>query len=409
MLSFLSRWLRFFRFVNYNFKNNACQYRAAALTFTTLLSLVPFLSVSFAILSAFPISAKFNEQIQNFIFKNFVPTAGETVKNYLNQFVEQTAHISLVGSIFLIITAVTLLYTIEQAFNAIWHVQTPRRGIFSLLLYWAILSITPLLVGASFAFSNYVYSFSIISHTIQLPFISPLLLAIAPFLFSTITFTLIYIAIPNCTVPLRYPFAGGIIAALLFELAKQGFSIYLHLFPTYEIVYGTLAAIPIFLIWLYLSWLIILVGAEISHAFTFYSMRSVQFPLDGFTHAFCWLGYLWQAQQNGHGLSLHELINRDHYNYQINPQEQITYLTAANLIQPTINGRYMISCDFHHFTLAQLYRSLPWPLPSANALEVFSDPKLQTLINQLKKFDASIECELAVSLYDLYKNNLDKG
>jgi membrane protein len=262
----LFNWLQFWRAVIKRFNEDGCFYRAAALAYTTLLSLVPFLTVVFTVLKSFAIFNVVSQQIQEFIFNNFVPTSGQIVQNYLQQFIEQSTHLSSIGSLFLVVTAVLLLFTIEESFNKIWQVPKARKLFRAIFLYGGTLILAPLLIGFSLISSAYLLSLPVISYTAEWLKLTKFLLIFAPFLLNTLALTLLYIVVPNCKVPLRCGISGALITAVLFELAKQGFSLYVMWFPTYQLIYGALAVIPIFLVWIYLSWLVVLFGAEVSHA-----------------------------------------------------------------------------------------------------------------------------------------------
>lgn len=239
--------------------DNNCLSRAASLAYTSLLSLVPLAAVSLSIFSFFPSYKHYSIRIQNFIFSNFIPSSGNIIQNHIQTFVDNTTNFSIIGSLFLIITAVLMIFNMEVAFNSIWNVQQNRKKIYGFLLYWAMLLLSPVLLSAILIIMPYLH----------------LIASFLPMLASIIIFSFLYISIPNCHVPPRHGFSAALITAVLFEFAKKGFALYLHYFPTYNLYYGALAIIPIFLTWLYIVWLIILFGAEISYALTHqYSRRS---------------------------------------------------------------------------------------------------------------------------------------
>ncbi len=153
-----------------------------------------------------------------------------------------------------------MLVTIEKAFNEIWRVRQPRRGVGRFLLYWAILSLGPLLLGAGFAVTTYITSLSLLHGPDALPG-AETLLGLMPLAFSVAAFTLLYSAVPNARVPVRHALMGGVFTAVLFEAAKTLFGLYVSLFPGYQLIYGAFATVPIFLLWIYLSWMIVLFGA----------------------------------------------------------------------------------------------------------------------------------------------------
>ncbi len=242
-----------------------CPMRAAALAFTSLLSIVPLMTVSFTVMTAFPIFRQFGIEIQNFIFQNFVAASAQLVKQHLQQFAAQAANLSATGMIFLVVTAVLMIFNMELAFNAIWRVKRSRKGIPAFMMYWGLLTFLPILLGVGFAISSYLFSLPFIEGTTEVLGLRKPILRFFPYWLTFAAFTVLYITLPNCKVLIRHAIIGGTVATVLFELAKYGFGLYVLNFPTYELLYGTLAAIPIFLLWVYLSWLIILFGAVVTH------------------------------------------------------------------------------------------------------------------------------------------------
>jgi len=257
MFNIFKRIGNFWRYVIKHFINDNCTYRASALAFTTILSVVPLLTVGFTVLIFIPLFNSFNDQIQTFIFQHFLPSSGETIQHYLQEFISQTAKLSWIGIIFLLATVILTLYTIESSLNEIWRVIVARSWLKRFCLYWILMIFMPLIFGASFIISIYLRN---------LPYASNAIIITLPFIFSAAAFTFLYKALPSTFVAWKHSILGGLTAAILFEITKLGFTWYLIQFPTYELLYGALAAIPMFLTWIYLCWLIILFGAEVSHA-----------------------------------------------------------------------------------------------------------------------------------------------
>lgn len=358
-----SKLIRFIVTVFKRFFADGCMSRACALTYTSLLALVPLTLVSFFILAVFPVFASWGQSIQNFIFANFVPAAGEVIQQYLLGFVRQAGKLSIIGLVILMVTAVLMLFNIEQAFNVIWRVKRRRKGISAFLLYWALLTISPLLLGFSLALSSYIISLPLIAATVAKLGLLRLILAILPFLLALTAFTILYVAIPNCRVPFRYGLLSGLITGVLFEVAKFLFTFYLIEFHTYQILYGALAIIPVFLLWIYISWLIVLFGAVLCHALTYRLTYYSEVKLDAFTHAYLWLGYLWLGQKNFKSFSLLELITLDHCAYEVDPEKQIEALLDAKLIR-RVSGGYVLGIDLHALSFWELAQRLPWKLPA---------------------------------------------
>jgi len=262
-------WRKSLQFVTYvanRFLSDQCTVRAASLTYTTLLAIVPLLAISFAIFSAFPAFDSLQMKVQLYIFENFVPQVGDTVLGYLEGFTKQTGKLTTVGIVFLVVTSVMLLLTISNAFDAIWRAKRERTLVGRLLVYWAVLTLAPLLLGASVSLSGYLFTAAQASGVEHYTGAVSHLAGYLPLLFQFAGFVVLYVVMPNSSVRLRDALIGGFTAALLFEILKKFFGFYVTAVPTYETIYGALATFPIFLIWMYISWLVVLIGAEITAA-----------------------------------------------------------------------------------------------------------------------------------------------
>lgn len=253
----------FFQFVIQHFIEDDCFYRASALAFTTLLAIVPLMYVGLTVLTFFTPLQSWAELVQDFIFKNFVPTTGKIIQDHLHKFTEQAAKLPIGDLIFLFITTIFMMITIEYAMNKIWRVKRARHNIRAVSLYFIILLFTPLLLGLSLAASSYIIALPLL----QFHNSSSLLTNSLPFIFSLLGFTFLYVIVPNASVKFTEGLAGGFFAAILFEIAKHGFAFYLSKYNSYTLLYGAFAVIPVFFIWVYWVWVITLLGAEISYAF----------------------------------------------------------------------------------------------------------------------------------------------
>ncbi len=245
------------------FSSDRCPRLAAALSFTTILSLVPLLTVGISVFSLFPSFSEFSERFQDLIYQNFVPAAGDVVARHLRDFVGNAGKLTTLGLGFLMLASLLALSTIEDAFNDIWRVSKGRSLMQRVLVYWAVLSLGPLLIVLSLSASSYVMSFDFLTKTAVISDAVRWFLTLIPVLLAVGAFLLLYVAVPNWDVPIGPALVGAIVAGLLFEVAKRLFALYLLTFGSYEAIYGTLATIPIFLLWIYLSWIIVLLGAEL--------------------------------------------------------------------------------------------------------------------------------------------------
>ncbi|MDH3466546.1 MAG: YihY family inner membrane protein [Gammaproteobacteria bacterium] len=248
------------------FVRDRCPRIASALSFTTVLAMVPLLIVVFSMLSTFPVFEGWFHRLEEFVYGNFVPAAGETIQASVSGFVAQAGKLTVFGLVFIAATAIALLATIEDAFNDIWRVRRGRAVMQRIVVYWAVITLGPLLIGASLSITSYVMSLPLVDGQPVLSRARSLVLAILPFVFGFCAFLLLYLAVPNKSVRFRDALVGAVLASFVFELIKRGFAYYILTFSNYEAIYGALAAVPIFLIWVYLSWLIILIGAELAAA-----------------------------------------------------------------------------------------------------------------------------------------------
>jgi membrane protein len=241
---------------------------AGSLTFTAMLALVPLATVAFALFTAFPIFSSFQESLQLFLADHLMPSQlNSQIFKYLNQFASKAKGLTTIGMILLFLTAVMTMMTVESAFNVIWRVRKARPIAQRILVYWAIITLGPILIGVSLSISSYLFTQSMTFTAAQR--ITPLIewaLTGAALPLTALAFTILYVYLPNCRVEWRDAVIGGVTAAIAFELAKRGFGYYVRRIPTYTAVYGAFAAVPLFLLWMYLCWFITLTGAMIASA-----------------------------------------------------------------------------------------------------------------------------------------------
>jgi membrane protein len=251
------------------FREDHMGLTASSLTFTTSIALVPFFTVALAIFTAFPMFSKLQGALQGWLVDSLVPdNIARQVIGYLTLFTRQANKLGAAGLAVLLVTAISLILTIDRTFNSIWRVRKPRPLAHRVLIYWAAITLGPLLLGASLAVTSYVLSASRglfggtpgagVSGGIRL-------------LLGTIEFALIasgmaslYRYVPNTYVKWSHAWAGGIFVAAGIEIAKKILSFYLGKVPTYSLVYGAFATLPILLVWIYVAWIIVLLGAVIA-------------------------------------------------------------------------------------------------------------------------------------------------
>lgn len=242
------------------FADKKCQRSAAALTYMTLFALVPMMTVTYSMFSVIPAFDGVAERLQTLIFENFLPETGSEVQQYLSDFSSQARSLTLPGVGMLVVAAYLMLTNIEKTFNAIWGVDEARRGLSSFLLYWAVLSIGPIFLGAGLIMSTYLLSLKLVVGDIDLLLAVAPIFRIVPLLMASVAFTLLFAAVPNCRVPVKDAIIGGIATAICFELAKFGFATFVAN-STFQLIYGAFAVVPLFLLWINFLWMIILLGA----------------------------------------------------------------------------------------------------------------------------------------------------
>ncbi len=247
------------------FWKDDCLMYASSLAYTTLLALAPLMAISLSIFSSFEMSKK---TVLNFFFQRLLPNkdlAGIIEEN-IESFSSNAASVSVFGVIFLVIFAVWVLSTIEYSFNMIWKVGRSRPLISQFVTYWSSVTFTPILIALSIILAARVQNIVLSEEWAQYTYIQSFTLQAIPYLLTWVAFFLVYKLIPYTTVYFKPALTGAVVATFLFEVAKNAFNFYLTNFATYTAVYGALATIPIFLFWLYLTWVIVLLGSVIAYA-----------------------------------------------------------------------------------------------------------------------------------------------
>ena len=256
----------FMRFVRARFVQDRCAQIAASLTFTTLLSLVPLITIALTLFSAFPGFEEFATHAKIYLLNNLMPeTAGKVITHYTEQFAESAARLSVVGFLFLAVTAMLLMQTIDQAFNTIWRVTRSRPMIKRWVVYWVALTLAPVLVGASLSLTSWLVGLSM-GYAKHIPIFGVGVLKVLPVLLTTLAFAMLFRLVPNRYVPRTHALIGALVAAILFETMNRVFGYYISHFPAYKLIYGAFASVPIFLMWIYFSWLTVLLGAVVAAA-----------------------------------------------------------------------------------------------------------------------------------------------
>ena len=388
---------RFLRFIAEHFRQDRCAQMAASLTYTTLLSLVPLVTIALALFSAFPVFDDFSGQIKSFLLSNMLPeTGGKMISRYMAQFAESAARLTAVGIVFLALTAMLMMHTIDDAFNTIWRVSRPRPLVQRVLIYWAVLTLGPLLIGGSLSLTSWLVGMSV-GYAKQIHEFGVVLLKVVPVLLTTLAFSLLFRVVPNRYVPLRHAFIGGAVAAVAFESMNSAFAFFIAHFTAYKLVYGAFASIPIFLLWVHLSWLTILLGAliaaSLSHwrgGFTRHISPAVQL-----FYALRILGMMRDSMRNGKVLTLPSLSGQLGIGF--DSMEQILEkLAQANVVRKLAGHGWVMIRDAEHVQLVELFRCFVF---DASALAAQNDDaKIRVWIEQLEQ---RVVGEKMITLHDL--------
>jgi membrane protein len=360
-------WLKAFsRHLWAHFREDRNFEAAGALSYTSLLALVPLMAVMLGVISAFPVFDQWATDVEAYIFSNFVPAAGDTVHQYVTEFVGRTAGLTGAGTAFLIVTAILLMSSIEKNLNRIWRVRTQRQPVNRLVIYWAVLTLGPLLVGASLGLTSYFAALPLLAPEIVRGLLQEVLLKTAPFFVALVGFALVFIVVPNRRVRWRHALAGAFVSALMFESAKAGFVFYVTNFPTYERLYGALATIPLFFVWIYVSWAVVLLGASVAAALTTFQYRRAEAGWPERLElqlAVRLLGHLWHAQRRGQSLSVSDLMDREPEANDEQLGRILAWFHDARFIHPDDDGDWLLSADLDELRLGDLYQSGPFILP----------------------------------------------
>jgi len=398
---------RFIRFMIRRFIEDRGTHTAGTLAYTTLISLVPLLAVGLSFLAIFADLKNHSNEILDFLFVNFVPASKEIIQEHIQEFAGKATKMSAAGLIVLIFTALMMMATIDASLNRIWRVRTHRNRKSRFLVYGAVLTWGPILVGAGIGVTSYLVSLPLISEAAS-PFGGKkTILMLTPYILETVAFVLLYLVVPNRRIRFVHALAGGILAAILFETAKRGFAWYVTTFPTYEAIYGAMAVVPIFLIWVYVSWLVVLLGAEFACCLDVYrdddqmnwGTHEVKFVL-----AVRLLGYMWKAQQHhGSALMIRDMLKLMPTVDEENLRDVLIDLTKADFVARTSDRRWMLAQDLDEVSLLDLYRSGSFNLPEPRGQWLELDGWSQRLSEVLVDIDRQIEDDMDISLKSLYR------
>lgn len=398
------KWFQFLLFTINRFENDRCRDKAASLTYTTLFAVVPMLTVFLVIISSIKALEPARQQVQHLIYTNLLPKSSIAFDQALNSFTDKSSNLTVIGILFLFLTSVMMLTSVEEAFNRIWRVKQQRGGIIGFMRYWTIISLGPILLGSAFVISSTVASLNILSNnfvgyqidgTIFLGFISYILIILG--------FFIIYWTIPNRSVPMKAAAIAGILSGSIFQLLKSFFGFMMANFTSYELVYGAFAAVPIFLLWIYLSWNIVLLGVEVSFALTSFSTgnRQKRHPVIMLLDI---LDLFYKKQKLGETVNDEEALKILGRGEVGRWPAYVELLERQHLIKRTDGDEYALIRNLSQVDFWSFYNTLPFTLPlRRDVCNIHDDDQwMQALEPLLNDADDYLKSHLSIPLAHLF-------
>lgn len=382
-----------------------CLQLSASLAFTTLLALVPLLTVMLTIASAFPTLGALTAQLDDFVAAHVLPSQiSPTVIRYLQLFSERAGRLTAIGIVLLGLTSLLTLLTVGRAFDRIWQTSARRSLPNRFAVYWAVLSLGPILIGASLSMTSYFMGISV-GLADRVPVIGMFALWTVSFALTVMAFTLLYLTMPSVTVKPQDALLGGILAGVLFEIAKRGFAIYIAKFPSHAVVYGTFAAFPLFLVWIYISWLVALLGATLTACLPDWRNSAVRYP--DCAGLECWevllvLQCLCEAHYRGRSLDAFQLAAMTGLRT-VRCEQLLKVLIAEGWVGRLESGRLVISVDPETVSIADVAKRF---LFDNSTLSGFGNEPLQRVVESISQ---GLSVAVPGSLRQLVAGSQERG
>jgi len=379
------------------FKEERCFQLCGSLTFTTLLALVPLITIMLTVVTAFPVFNDIVATLRSFATVNLVPEASSNlISIYMQQFSDNAARLTALGIVLLAVTSIMLMLTIDRAFNTIWRVKRPRPLIQRVLIYWSVLTIGPLLVGGSLSLTSWLVTQSM-GLGKQAPELTIAVLKLVPLMLTSVAFGFLYRTVPNRQVTVLDAAVGGIIAAFAFEAMKIGFGHFVARIATYKLVYGTFASLPIFLMWIYLSWVVVVFASVITAVLPYWRTGGVllkQPPGAQFVEAVEILKMLYRAYADGRVLNLQQLRMAVKLSWE-DAETILDKLVAAGWVAKLQGNGWVLARDAGVIRVGDVFRMFVF---GREAADVSEDSILRRLVSSIA---GNVDGELDFSLKEL--------
>ncbi len=379
------------------FKEERCFQLCGSLTFTSMLAMVPLVTIMLTVMTAFPVFDNLIEILKNFVANNFMPQASSrAVTLYMQQFADNAARLTALGIVFLGVTSIMLMLTIDRAFNTIWRVKRPRPLIQRVLIYWSVLTIGPLLVGGSLSLTSWLLTQSM-GLGKQAPDLTIAVLKLVPLVLTSIAFGFLYRTVPNRQVTVLDAAVGGIIAAFAFEGMKIGFGLFVAQIATYKLVYGTFASLPILLMWIYLSWVVVVFASVITAVLPYWRSGGVllkQPPGAQFVEAVEILKMLYRAYADGRVLNLQQLRIAVKLSWE-DAEAILDKLVAAGWVAKLQGNGWVLAREATAIRVSEVFQIFVF---GRDAADVSEDSTVRRLVSSIA---ANVDGELDFSLKEL--------
>jgi len=380
------------------FKEERCFQLCGSLTFTTMLAIVPLITIMATVMTAFPVFDNVVETLRTYVATNLVPAgSSRLVTVYMQQFAENAARLTALGIVLLAVTAIMLMLTIDRAFNTIWRVKRPRSLNQRVLIYWSVLTIGPMLIGGSLSLTSWLVSQSL-GLGKQAPDMLVVVLKLGPLVLTSVAFGFLYRTVPNRQVTVLDAAVGGIIASFAFEGMKIGFGHFIAHFANYKLVYGTFASLPILLLWIYLSWVVIVFAAVITAVLPYWRSGGVllkQAPGSQFVSAMEILRMLHRAYLDGYVLNLHQLRMALKLSWE-EAEAILDKLVVAGWVAKLQGNGWVLARDAGAIRVKEIFRAFVFGRDAADVSEESAIRKLVAGIS------STVDGELDFSLRDLF-------
>ncbi|MGB3392096.1 MAG: YihY family inner membrane protein [Stenotrophomonas sp.] len=395
----------FARFLWCRFLDDRLFEAAGALAYTTVFALVPLAIVVFGVLSAFPMFDRWSEALSDYVFSNFVPSAARAAEGYLRQFSASVGQLTAAGFIALVASLLITLNSVEQIFNRIWRVVSARPRLTRFLVYWTVLTLGAMLAAASLAVSAKVFALPLFG-TAEGRWLADLSLRLAPVLIEFACVMLIYRVVPHHTVKWRHAVPGALLAVVMLELVKWGMGLYLGSFQSYQKLYGTVAFVPILLLWIYLGWVSVLLGASLASSVAAFRYQPLALRLPQGCELYALLrllGRFREARRSGQGLDEDELLTLEPMLTDSLLQQMLEQMGCIGLLRRDERGQWLLARDLDGITLNELYESAQLRIPVAEEYLPFREDALgQAACAALDELRVPLRAQLKRNVDDIY-------